>query len=374
MKLKSNIYKIVAGLLILAAILQFSGPTGSAVASTVSGEISTDGGITVSPTGPDRSATRAWTRSQMLAAKPYPLDAGQTDAIPSASLEIGADGPEGSVSGGRPAGKQATPLGAKGSPEDVSVFGGPSLLGYSYPPPFTRQDLRNITTPYSTWPFITIGKLFFNQKGGSWVCSASVIGNGYTSHAIMTAGHCVHAGDKKNGSSWSTNMVFVPAYNNGNAPYGQWNIIYATERVYSAWKNNGDLARDVAGAKLENNVDGLTINQVVGYLGFAWNQSRNNAWWQIGYPQASPFTGAYMIACQASYAYDSPFGTTPNPMGVGCDQTGGTSGGPWVWKMGNGNYLNGVQSHRRTGYNKELFSPYFDTSVKNAMWSVLVAP
>ena len=45
--------------------------------------------------------------------------------------------------------------------------------------------------------------------------------------------------------------------------------------------------------------------------------------------------------------------------------TGGTSGGPWVWQFGTGNYLNGVNSFRRTGYSQELFAPYFDTAIKD---------
>jgi len=325
------------------------------------------GGLTSTPSGPDLSATRNWTRAEMLAAKPYPLAAGQTDAVPTVATELGANGPAGFVASGAPGKSPASLAETLGS--DVFSQSGPSLLGYGYPPPFTRQDLRNITTPYTKWPFITIGKLFFNQNAGSFVCSASSIASSSASHAIITAGHCVNDG----AGHWSSQMVFVPAYNNGNAPFGQFTIIFSTERAFTSWISGGDLARDVAGAKT-NPVGGLTLAQKVGWLGFAWNQNRQNAWWQIGYPQASPFTGAWMIACQASYSYDSPFGSSPKPMGVGCDQTGGTSGGPWVWKIGAGNYVNGVQSHRRTGFNSELFSPYIDGTVKTALWDLLVAP
>jgi len=326
------------------------------------------GGTTVSPTGADLSAARAWTKAEMLAAKPYPVLARQTNVLPTVDALAGPTGAAGSIAGGRPASAASTTLDA--SATDFFSQSSPDLLGYSYPAPFTRQDLRNITTPYSTWPFITIGKLFFTQNAGSWVCSASSIASSSASHAIITAGHCINDG----AGHWSSNMVFVPAYNNGNAPYGQWTIIYSTERAFTAWTSGANLARDVAGAKVYNNTDNVTLAQTVGWLGFAWNHPRDNAWWQIGYPQAAPFTGAWMIACQASYAYDSPFGTTPKPMGVGCDQTGGTSGGPWVLKIGSGNYVNGVQSHRRTGFNSELYSPYIDGTVKTNLWDLLVAP
>jgi V8-like Glu-specific endopeptidase len=319
------------------------------------------------PKGPDLSAARAWTKAEMLAAKPYPLVTRQTEALPSVNALAGPDGPAGSIAGGKPGSAGTESLEAT---TDSFTQSGVDLLGYSYPPPYTRQDLRNITSPYTKWPFITIGKLFFNQNGGSYVCSASSIASSSASHAIITAGPCINDG----AGHWSTNMVFVPAYNNGAAPYGQWPIIYATERAFVAWVSGGDLARDVAGAKVYNNASGQTLAQKVGWLGFAWNQARVQHWWEIGYPQASPFTGAWMIACQASYAYDSPFGSSPNPMGVGCDQTGGTSGGPWVWKIGAGNYVNGVNSHRRTGFSQEMYSPYIDGTVKTALWDLLVAP
>jgi hypothetical protein len=144
--------------------------------------------------------------------------------------------------------------------------------------------------------------------------------------------------------------------------------------VFTSWYTSGDLARDIAGAKLSKNGSGQTITSVVGYLGFAWNQSRNSAWWEIGYPAASPFDGLRMIACQASYAYDSPFGTTPNPMGTGCDMTGGCSGGPWVLKWGVSNWLNGVNSHRTSNKPLELFSPYVDGTVKTSLFDIIVLP
>ena len=203
-----------------------------------------------------------------------------------------------------------------------------------------------------------------------------MIGTSYASHAIITAGHCINDGNNglsSDHAGWSYNMVFIPAYNNGIAPYGQWTIIYSTERAFTSWTYGGDLARDVAGAKL-NKLGGYTITQKLGWWGFAWDQDRVNSWWEMGYPAEAPFTGKYMISCESSYAYDSPFGTTPVPMGVGCDETGGTSGGPWVMRMGTGSYINSVNSHRRTGYDYELYGPYFDDSVHTDMFTLLVAP
>ena len=59
---------------------------------------------------------------------------------------------------------------------------------------------------YFTYPISTVGKLFFNQNGGSYVCSATVINR----NTILTAGHCVHAGNNLQ-SGFSSNIVFCPS-------------------------------------------------------------------------------------------------------------------------------------------------------------------
>jgi V8-like Glu-specific endopeptidase len=76
-----------------------------------------------------------------------------------------------------------------------------------------------VLTPYTTYPYSTVGKVFFRQNGRSWVASAASIGN----NGIFTAGHVVHAGNNQ-ASGWSTNMVFVPAYKDGVAPFGQFTV------------------------------------------------------------------------------------------------------------------------------------------------------
>lgn len=234
--------------------------------------------------------------------------------------------------------------------------------GYNYPPPFTRH---NVICPYSYRPFRTVGKLFFKRGGRSFVCSASSMGN----YAIWSAGHCLHAGDGKS-SGWSTNVVFVPAYKNGNAPYGQW--LAKNLWVRTAWYKNGipkGLCQDMGGAVLYPK-GGKKISQVVGWLGFAWNWSRYQHWHALGYPAASPFNGQLMVDTQASFAYNGSVGCSPAPVGIGCDMTGGCSGGPWVWKFGTGNYLNGNNSYRRSSKPEEIYSPYFGNHAKS-LWDLL---
>lgn len=377
---KNRLLKVISsvvGVVMLIALLGLMPASADMQAQSSSGEEAQSGVPPIRTSDEDGvfvQAARPWTAEEMKAAIPYPMPELTFEGTLSADVLAGPDGPAGAVKGSPPL-KGQNALSANDEEldfmeVDAAVETGLEFLGYSYPPPFTRHAVWTIVNYQSKWPFKTIGKLFFTQYGRNYVCSAAVVGSSYDSRGIMTAGHCVHAGDNK-ASGWSTNVVFVPAYKDGAAPFGQWSA--PSLSVRTPWYTSKDSAKDVGAAKLNKNASGKTITQVVGYLGFAWNQSRNLHWWELGYPAESPFNGNRMITCQSSYAYDSPFGSSPKPMGVGCDMTGGCSGGPWVWKMATSNYLNGVNSHRRSGYQYELYSPYFDSNIKT-LWDWAVAP
>jgi len=347
----------VTAVLLLAAL----GFTAAPVAANTS--VQDDGGIVSSPPTLVVAAAHPWTKAQMLAAKPYPINAVSADSVTlSTELLAAPDGAAGSVAGKLPTKKAARgrlPSLLAGGPADllgeVSPDGAKSA-GYSYPAPFTRQYIDSISN--SAWyPFSAVGKLFFSQNGVDYVCSASVIGYA----GIVTAGHCVHAGNNR-ASGWSYNMVFVPSYFNGSAPYGQWYVAnLSVESIWFKYGNPGGLRRDLGVGYITADSYGYRVGDYTGYLGYSWNQLRDSSWWLIGYPASGQFSGAYMVSCQSSHAYDSTAGSSgPLTVGVGCDMTGGTSGGPWVKGIGVGNLVNGVNSYRRNGYNKELFSPYFD--------------
>jgi V8-like Glu-specific endopeptidase len=222
---------------------------------------------------------------------------------------------------------------------------------------------------YTLYPYVTIGKLFFKQYGVYYVASASSMGN----NAIWTAGHCVHAGNNIP-AGWSTNMVFVPAYRDGAAPYGQWPAkqLSTTTPWYSQGNPNG-LCLDMGGASLFPNGAGKKISQVVGSLGFAWNYSRYQHWHSIGYPAAAPFTGGKMVTNQASFAYaETGLACTLKPNGIGSDMTGGCSGGPWILQFGTNNYINGHNSYRYSNRPLEIKSPYIGNDAKS-LWNTLMS-
>lgn len=282
-------------------------------------------------------------------------------AIPCDIIEIDEDEVKAQIEQEEVAGDE-TGLMPAGEPEDLDEPEPESgddidLLGYGYPPPFTRWENFD---DYRKYPYRSVGKLFFKQDGTSFVCSASSIGG----CAIITAGHCVHAGNNSS-DGWASDVVFVPAYKDGAAPFGVWPARYLTTR--SQWYKNGiskGLSEDIGGAVLHKQ-GGRTISQRVGWLGFAWNWSREQHWLSTGYPAASPFNGQRQWINAGSYAYNGSVGASPNPVGMGNDLTGGCSGGPWIWRFQSGNYVNGVNSYRRSTKPKELFSPYFGNAAKS---------
>jgi V8-like Glu-specific endopeptidase len=306
------------------------------------------------------SATRIWTAEEMAAAKPMPLRRfpGGPGA-PSAAMQ--PTGEPGLDPGGRPAKDLTTPVVEQSEGEEV-YLGEVDPLGYSYPFPFTRYELfPRVKKLYQFYPYKAVGKLFFNQGGGSWVCSASAIGNA----GVWTAGHCVSDG----AGNWSSNVVFVPAYYDGSGSLGQWQQYNLW--VFTAWHTSGDWSRDSGGVVVHDiSAGGNTyrLGNVTGYLGFAWNWPRNSQHWHvIGYPAASPFNGQRQMVCTASDAI-ADFGS-PATIGIGCDQTGGSSGGPWIRNFshvaGAANYLNGNVSYGYGSQPLAMYGPYFDDLSKS---------
>jgi len=234
-------------------------------------------------------------------------------------------------------------------------------LGYSYPPPFTRYYVNNRSEMWKEYPWKTMGRLFFNIPGltSRYSCSASVA----VGRAVWTAGHCVYTKDR----GWHTNMVFAPAYRNGDRPYGTFTVFHMA--TLWGWKNNAYNAYDIAMVAVGDR-NGKEVSQWVGWLGAMWYASSEQHFHAFGYPRNLDNNYRYLIACAASKSrQDSQPG--PDPIGIGCDMQHGSSGGPWLvkydpYRAGDRNYVNGVVSYGYVNARpKEFFSPYFGDGAKN---------
>jgi V8-like Glu-specific endopeptidase len=244
-------------------------------------------------------------------------------------------------------------------PSDGGSGVGASPATYTYPFPFTRYATEGAL--YSVFPYRAVGKIFFKQLGINYVCSGASVTGG-TRNVVYTAGHCVSTG----ASVFSTNVIFVPARRNGAEPYGR----FAATQLWttSAWHTTHDFTYDVGAFSVGLNALRQTLRSRVGALGFAWNQSRDQHWNDFGYPAAAPFTGETLQVCQASHGTDdlSVPGVGPDPLGIGCDQTGGSSGGPWILGLKSKNWLNGVNSYKYLpSQSLAMYGPYFDNAANN---------
>ncbi|WP_404285381.1 trypsin-like serine peptidase [Glutamicibacter arilaitensis] len=204
-------------------------------------------------------------------------------------------------------------------------------------------------------PVSHIGKVFFTLGGSDYVCSGNSVVSANES-TVSTAGHCANEGP----GAFATRWVFVPAYENGNAPYGSF---AATELVApTQWSNGGDISYDTAFAVVTDN-SGVSLADQVGASGVAFNQARGLSYTAFGYPAASPFNGETLQSCSGRATAD-PYGQSQS-QGIPCDMTGGSSGGPW-FLGGSDGYQNSVNSFGYSGVRNTMFGPYWGSVVEQA--------
>lgn len=260
--------------------------------------------------------------------------------LPEAAAAGESSGPAGVVGGS--AGPTATAPAVMGNFTSGSVGGAadvaPEAYG-SFNHPFTTKNAYGSFTsaPTNSYPWRASGKLWM-RFGNSWaVCTASMIRKG----VAVTAAHCVHEyGRGANG--WPNRVIFEPARHFTTYPYGWYEASHI--RIPTVYYNGTDNCT-VRGVVCENDVAVLTLRPKggvypgtrVGWYGTGWNGYSYTSFLgrtaaqltAIGYP-ASLNTGRGMLRTDSLGYY-----ATPNNVIMGSDQSGGSSGGPWLVNFGN---------------------------------------
>jgi V8-like Glu-specific endopeptidase len=308
-----------------------------------------------------------WTEARMEQAQPYPMptrSGAPSTAEGTLTPMAEPTGAPGAVAGALPGG---APLGTA-VPETSTE---PQHTPYHDFIPYTRWSLIGRYDKYPNW---TILKMFFSQDHdgngtlSNFVCSASTMGP----DEAWTAGHCVTNNLSGAGANagFSTNVLVCPVYDNGvHAANGCWGS--DTVVTLTAYRNGGNGNLDFGAIDTSNT--GTVVNNLLGnhtgWLGFAWNQSRNQHWVGMGYPAGAPFAGGKIIMAASGYGYDDDW--PPDAVlgvAMGSNLTGGSSGGPWIISYGlpgqvaggGNNFINGHNDWKWNTEPEAMVSPYFD--------------
>jgi V8-like Glu-specific endopeptidase len=293
-----------------------------------------------------RDVAEFWTKRRMREARPIglerPSSAPTGDALSASAPRPGAP----ILVPGRPPAEPAEPA------ESAGLARAPRSHI-----PFDQHVVPDTTT----YPNSTNGKVFVRLGHGFGLasCSATVVESDSGS-VVLTAGHCVHDGGR-HGDWLDRKWTFVPGYDHGTRPFGT----FAATELWTTrgWRRRANGNFDLGAAILAANAAGRTVAEAAGTRGFAANLPRAHLFHALGYPGAPPFDGETLHECVSQYAGDdrkSRFYSGPLPLRIGCDMTGGSSGGGWVI---DDRYVNSVTTHGYFGHRERdrLYGPYFGT-------------
>ncbi|MGW2834765.1 trypsin-like peptidase domain-containing protein [Streptomyces sp. NPDC001286] len=180
-------------------------------------------------------------------------------------------------------------------------------------------------------PTERVGALFGADRAGKLAgghfCTASVV-HSPGRDLVVTAAHCLDGdGD----------LIFVPGYRDGKAPYGVWSV--HKRFLPDGWAKGQDEDSDVAFAVLGER-DGKGVEDVVGGNRFvAGTATGATAVTVTGYPNSREVP----VSCT-----NKPTAHSPTQQRIECPAlSGGTSGSPWV--NGDGQVVGVLGGHEEGG-------------------------
>lgn len=222
------------------------------------------------------------------------------------------------------------------------------------------------TVTGSSWtkgglPLNATGKVFFTMGAGTYVCSGAIVNDSKMDRSlVLTAGHCLF--DNETGL-FATNFIYYPAFD--AAPVTDCTVarcLVANSLVahsgFTSERSFTTLATlyDWGFASIpESNIPGFNLNSTP--------FSNNATAYAFGYPAASPYRGNDLVYCAGQVSPDANNGGLT--WGLGCNMTGGASGGPWLAAF-NTRTFNGsassVNSYKYTNDSNKMYGPKFNAS------------
>jgi V8-like Glu-specific endopeptidase len=201
---------------------------------------------------------------------------------------------------------------------------------------------------------LRVGALFVSEPGGDHFCTASVV-DSPGQDLLITAAHCINGG--KNGG-YRNNIVFIPGYRNGQAPFGIWEV--AKLLVAPQWASSSDPSLDVGFVVLKAH-DGRNIQQILGANRLNADHGYRYVVRVTGYPDSAEAP----IACVNRTSRESA-----SQLRIECGgYTGGTSGSPWVTRFNprtrNGTIVGVIGGYQEGGSTADVsYSPILGEQVQ----------
>lgn len=204
----------------------------------------------------------------------------------------------------------------------------------------------------------TMGRIFFTTgTGENASCSGNVV-NSANRSVVVTAGHCV-----RNGRAWNGAWVFVPGYHDGKRPHGTW--VASMLATTPQWERSENTDYDVGMAVVEPQ-GGKRIADAVGAQAIGFGERRGRWVAAFGYPAEGRYDGSLPVYCTGDVNADTV--GSSRDQALACDQTGGSSGGPWFvgfdGRTGVGTQYS-VNSFKYADEPDYMYGPYFGQTVKD---------
>jgi V8-like Glu-specific endopeptidase len=229
-------------------------------------------------------------------------------------------------------------------------------LGAASPATGASASWAEVQTP-NELPYAVNGRIFLRQAGEGAFCSGTAI-NSPTRQLVLTAGHCVATGPRRDGPNIMSNyMEFVPAYTGGLAPFGAFVAQRGQIFALKPWKKQGNPDFDMGAFLTHPNAEGVNVADAVGGgATIVTDLQRQQQFQTFGYPGETK----EMQGCRSAYIGDDsltyPFPGPPT-QAIGCRWAPGASGGGWL--IGDGSEINGITTYLHYNNKSRTYGPYF---------------
>jgi len=177
----------------------------------------------------------------------------------------------------------------------------------------------------------------------------------------MTAGHCVYDPES---NVWSSEVIFIPGYHEGKAPYGVWEAenLYTSEGWIESAEDDLPYSAYDFGMLLLKPKGGRYIQERLGALGVAFNQPRQQVYTEYGYPgEPLPYNGEKLWSLTSPLVGTDPY-YSPHPIEINSDFGPGTSGGPFIVEPAG--EVDSVATYRYDDEPSRIFGTYFGNDIE----------